>query len=141
MMPFSSVAMIEKFGLLRIAFCRAPVLRRTASCRRSAAVVAAEGGGTLSLERSWTFLGMADLGWMAPSGESPKWREKQDVVPNMLVIFDRARFYCTVTATSVLRQTPRLGLISESGLEGDIRITLCVQMENGRRSATNRRHD
>src|SRR5947207_6997595 len=27
MMPFSSVAMIEKLALVRIAFCRAPVLR------------------------------------------------------------------------------------------------------------------
>src|ERR1700675_79280 len=34
MMPFSSVAMIEKLALLKIAFCRAPVFSR-ASWRRT----------------------------------------------------------------------------------------------------------
>src|SRR5580704_1324547 len=34
MMPFSSVAIIEKLALLKIAFCRAPVFSR-ASCRRT----------------------------------------------------------------------------------------------------------
>jgi hypothetical protein len=33
MTPFSSVAMLEKLALLKIAFCKAPVLRR-ASCPR-----------------------------------------------------------------------------------------------------------
>src|SRR5260221_439790 len=37
MTPFSSVAMIEKLALLRIAFCRAPVLS-SASCRRTSAI-------------------------------------------------------------------------------------------------------
>src|SRR6266436_3838754 len=33
MTPFSSVAMLEKFALLKIAFCKAPVLSRAASRR------------------------------------------------------------------------------------------------------------
>src|SRR5580704_17422600 len=35
MTPFSSVAMLEKLALLRIAFCRAPVLSRAAARRIS----------------------------------------------------------------------------------------------------------
>src|ERR1017187_164881 len=35
MTPFSSVAMLEKFSLLKIAFCSAPVLSRAASRRTS----------------------------------------------------------------------------------------------------------
>src|SRR5512140_1946527 len=33
MTPFASVAMLEKFALLKIALCRAPVLSRTSACR------------------------------------------------------------------------------------------------------------
>jgi hypothetical protein len=35
MTPFSSVAMLEKLALLKIAFCSAPVLSRAASRRTS----------------------------------------------------------------------------------------------------------
>src|ERR1700726_1740438 len=44
MMPFSSVAIIEKLALLKIAFCRAPVFSR-ASCRRTSVMPL---GGRLS---------------------------------------------------------------------------------------------
>src|SRR5688572_8111249 len=40
MTPLSSVAMLEKLALLRIAFCSAPVLR-SASCRRTSAPASA----------------------------------------------------------------------------------------------------
>src|SRR3954447_4150095 len=45
MTPFSSVAMLEKFALLKIAFCKAPAFSRTSSRRTSVTIFMA--GGTL----------------------------------------------------------------------------------------------
>lgn len=41
MTPFASVAMLEKFALLRIAFCKAPALSRASWLRTSVAMLVA----------------------------------------------------------------------------------------------------
>src|SRR4051812_23654754 len=43
MTPFSSVAMLEKLALLKIAFCKAPALRRASSRRTSVTILMAGG--------------------------------------------------------------------------------------------------
>src|SRR5450759_464802 len=60
MTPFASVAMLEKLALLKIAFCKAPVLSK-ASCRRTSVMPSAVPAAGLRMARSRMFLGMADL--------------------------------------------------------------------------------
>src|SRR5450830_249275 len=60
MTPFASVAMLEKLALLKIAFCKAPVLSN-ASWRRTLVMPSAVPAAGLRMARSRIFLGMADL--------------------------------------------------------------------------------
>src|ERR1700675_3584460 len=57
MMPFSSVAIIEKFALLKIAFCRAPVFSR-ASWRRTSVMPLGGRSPALITDEEIVFLAM-----------------------------------------------------------------------------------
>src|ERR1700690_90962 len=57
--PFASVAMLEKLALLKIAFCRAPVLSRV-SWRRTSVMPSAVSAVGVRMAGSWGGLGMAD---------------------------------------------------------------------------------
>src|SRR5881296_2248125 len=58
MTPFSSVAMLEKFALLKMAFCKAPVLSRAASRRTSVTASALPASPSRKAE-SWICSDMA----------------------------------------------------------------------------------
>src|SRR4051794_19054690 len=52
MTPFSSVAMLEKLALLKIAFCKAPVLSR-ASSRRPSVITSTVTAASSEIATSW----------------------------------------------------------------------------------------
>jgi hypothetical protein len=58
MTPFSSVAMLEKLALLKIAFCRAPVLSR-ASLRRTSVTTSGLPAASSRMTESWCSVDMA----------------------------------------------------------------------------------
>ncbi len=60
MTPFASVAILEKLALLKIAFCRAPVLSKDSWRPASVMLVAVSATGLRMME-SWISLDMADL--------------------------------------------------------------------------------
>ena len=72
MTPFSSVAMLEKLALLKIAFCKAPVLSR-ASWRRTSMLAAVVPAALSRMEESEFFSAMASTIPLT-SRPSVRWR-------------------------------------------------------------------
>src|ERR1035437_5658434 len=60
MTPFSSVAMLEKLALLKIAFCSAPVLSRAAS-RRTSVTTSTVPAASSEMAGSWYCADMSNL--------------------------------------------------------------------------------
>src|SRR5476651_725101 len=70
MTTFSSVAILEKFALLRIAFCKAPVLRRDSSRRTSITAASFCSRALLWCERLAEGLPGAVIGFLSDPGQA-----------------------------------------------------------------------
>src|ERR1700676_335727 len=89
MMPFSSVAIIEKFALLKIAFCRAPVFSR-ASWRRTSVMPLGGRLPALITDEDIVFLDMILNALLGPLG-GPCAATRKVVLPAFSISLQRRR--------------------------------------------------